>query len=102
MRARTKPSFILGIKLNSVEFQEKGLQPDEAKELCKLLEGATFDFVELSGGTYQQLAFQHQRESTRKREGFFLEWAELIAPALKKTKVYVSFFTPSSSQTTLY
>ncbi|OAP59552.1 hypothetical protein AYL99_06850 [Fonsecaea erecta] len=82
--------FVLGIKINSVEFQEGGFTADEAKELCVLLEQNEFDFVELSGGTYQSLAFVHKRESTRKREAFFLEFAEKIAPGLKKTKTYVT------------
>ncbi|TKA83336.1 hypothetical protein B0A55_00626 [Friedmanniomyces simplex] len=90
VRAHTSPSFILGIKLNSVEFQDKGFNPDEAKELCALLEQERFDFVELSGGTYESLAFVHKRDSSRKREAFFMEFADLIAPALTKTKVYVT------------
>ncbi|KAB2578889.1 NADH-dependent flavin oxidoreductase nadA [Lasiodiplodia theobromae] len=90
IRRRTSPSFILGIKLNSVEFQEKGFQPEEAKKLCALLEENKFDFVELSGGTYEQLGFKHERESSRKREAFFLEFADMIAPALTKTKTYVT------------
>jgi 2,4-dienoyl-CoA reductase-like NADH-dependent reductase (Old Yellow Enzyme family) len=90
VRKRTKPDFIVGIKLNSVEFQDKGFSPDEAKELCSLLEQNKFDFVELSGGTYEKLAFAHQRESTKKRESFFLEFAESIAPVLSKTKTYVT------------
>lgn len=82
--------FMVGIKINSVEFQEGGFGADEAKQLVELLEGAEFDFVELSGGTYQSLAFQHKRESTKKRESFFLEFAEQIVPGLKKTKTYVT------------
>jgi len=87
-RKRTSSNFILGIKLNSVEFQDKGFNPEEAKELCKILEDNKFDFVELSGGTYESLAFGHKRESTKKREAFFMEFADLIAPVLTKTKTY--------------
>jgi len=90
VRKRTSPSFIVGIKLNSVEFQEKGFDTEDAKKLCQLLEENRFDFVELSGGTYESLAFEHKRESTKKREAFFLDFADLIAPALKKTKTYVT------------
>ncbi|KAJ4194434.1 hypothetical protein NW759_016529 [Fusarium solani] len=89
-RVPTSTGFIVGIKLNSVEFQEGGFSPEEAKEVCKMLEGAHFDFVELSGGTYQSLGFSHRRESTRQRESFFLDFAEMITPALTKTKVYVT------------
>lgn len=90
VRKRTKPNFILGIKLNSVEFQDKGFEPEEAKQLCSMLEQNKFDFVELSGGTYESLAFVHKRESTKKREAFFMEFADLIGPSLTKTKTYVT------------
>lgn len=82
--------FVLGIKINSVEFQESGFQPDEAKELVELLETHRFDFVELSGGTYESLAFVHKRESTKKRESFFIEFADQIVPSLTKTRSYVT------------
>ncbi|OBR05328.1 NADH:flavin oxidoreductase/NADH oxidase [Colletotrichum higginsianum IMI 349063] len=84
------PGFSLGIKVNSVEFQDGGFSTDDCRALCATLEGRGFDFVELSGGTYQNLAFQHKRESTRRREAFFLDFAEAIIPALDKTKVYVT------------
>lgn len=86
----TSSGFVLGIKINSVEFQESGFQPEEAKELVSLLESHSFDFVELSGGTYESLAFKHKRESTKKRESFFLEFADQITPALTKTKSYIT------------
>lgn len=82
--------FMLGIKLNSVEFQSGGFTTEECRDLCHSLEEEGFDFVELSGGTYEELAFTHKKESTKKREAFFLEFADIITPALKKTKVYVT------------
>ncbi|TEY70342.1 hypothetical protein BOTCAL_0106g00170 [Botryotinia calthae] len=87
---RVKPDFIVGIKMNSVEFQEDGFTPEDAKAACQALEGARFDYVELSGGTYQELAFVHKRESTKKRENFFIEFAEEIVKPLTKTKTYVT------------
>ena len=90
IRKRVPKSFMVGIKLNSVEFQQGGFDTEECKQLCASLEKNEFDFVELSGGTYQELAFYHKRESTKKREAFFLEFAETIVPALSKTKVYVT------------
>ncbi|OJJ35264.1 hypothetical protein ASPWEDRAFT_51387 [Aspergillus wentii DTO 134E9] len=82
--------FILGIKMNSVEFQAGGFSAEEARGLCAILEQNEFDFVELSGGTYESLAFSHKRESTKYRESFFLEFASLITPVLSKTKSYVT------------
>ncbi|QSZ33026.1 hypothetical protein DSL72_002611 [Monilinia vaccinii-corymbosi] len=90
IRRRVRPDFILGIKMNSVEFQEEGFTPADAQAACRELEAARFDYVELSGGTYQATAFVHRRESTRQRENFFLEFAEEIVKPLTKTKTYVT------------
>ncbi|OCK79488.1 FMN-linked oxidoreductase [Lepidopterella palustris CBS 459.81] len=87
---RVSPSFIIGIKINSVEFQEKGFSPEEARVLCQALESARFDYVELSGGTYESFGFEHKRESTKKREAFFLDFAEGIVKPLTKTRSYIT------------
>ncbi|CAM1502666.1 Fc.00g074420.m01.CDS01 [Cosmosporella sp. VM-42] len=91
MRARVPgKSFSIGIKINSVEFQKGGFSTEDCKKLCVELEKYEFDMVELSGGTYEVLAFDHKRESTKKREAYFLEFATMILPELKKTKAYVT------------
>ncbi|KAI1406993.1 NADH:flavin oxidoreductase/NADH oxidase-like protein [Hypoxylon sp. FL1857] len=90
IRRRTPPDFILGIKINSTEFQDTGFVTQEARELCRALEENSFDFVELSGGTYEKILMTHQRESTKAREAYFLEFADKITPGLNKTKVYVT------------
>ena len=90
IRQRVPQSFILGIKINSIEFQKGGFDTDECKELCTSLEANRFDFVELSGGTFEELAFAHKRDSTKKREAFFLDFAETIVPALTKTRTYIT------------
>ncbi|OQE32277.1 hypothetical protein PENSTE_c001G08251 [Penicillium steckii] len=88
---RVRKDFVVGIKINSVEFQDKGFQPDDAKELCRALEEHAFDFVELSGGTYEKSPFAEQkRPSTIERESLFLDFARLIVPGLTKTKTYVT------------
>lgn len=83
-------SFIIGIKVNSVEFQQGGFSTEDCRALCGELEQHGFDFVELSGGTYQELGFSHKRESTKKREAFFLDFADSIVKELNKTKAYVT------------
>jgi hypothetical protein len=55
-----------------------------------LLEEARVDFVDLSGGTFEARAFEHKKESTVKREAYFIEFAEQLRPLLTKTKVYVT------------
>lgn len=94
-RVPASTGFILAIKLNSVEFQRGGITPEECRDLCAMLQNqAQFDFVELSGGTYQTNAFKHHNtdteSSTAKREAFFLTFAEKIAPTLSTTKVYLT------------
>lgn len=46
--------------------------------------------MDLSGGTFEGRAFEHKKESTKAREAYFIEFAEMIRPHLKKTKVYVT------------
>ncbi|RCN47440.1 oxidoreductase, FAD/FMN-binding protein [Ancylostoma caninum] len=82
--------FLVGIKTNSVEFQANGLTIEDAKEACSIMERCGFDFVELSGGTLEKIAWQHERESTRNREAYFIEFAEQIRPVFKETVVYVT------------
>jgi 2,4-dienoyl-CoA reductase-like NADH-dependent reductase (Old Yellow Enzyme family) len=95
IRARLPPNsgFIIGIKVNSVEFQSSGrnFTVQECRTLCSILETeGRFDFVELSGGSYEGSAFEHNCESSKKREAFFLEFADAIAPMLTKTKLFVT------------
>uniref|UniRef100_A0AC34F2E0 NADH:flavin oxidoreductase/NADH oxidase N-terminal domain-containing protein n=1 Tax=Panagrolaimus sp. ES5 TaxID=591445 RepID=A0AC34F2E0_9BILA len=82
--------FVIGIKLNSVEFQDEGLTNNEAVEIAQEIDSVGFDFIELSGGTYEDFKFKHRRETTVKREAFFLEFAEKIKPAIKYAIVYVT------------
>ncbi|KAM0276748.1 hypothetical protein ACHAQH_006459 [Verticillium albo-atrum] len=90
IRARVPKDFIIAIKLNSVEFEQGGFSTEDCAALCSELEKHAIDLVELSGGTYQEMALLHRRESTRQREAFFLEFAEKIIPQLRHTKVYVT------------
>ncbi|KAK7750471.1 hypothetical protein SLS62_007550 [Diatrype stigma] len=91
VKKRVRPEFIIGIKVNSVEFQvEKGFTPQEAVALCQALERAGFDYVEASGGTYECFDFRHMKESTRARENFFIEFAEEIGRALTTTPLYTT------------
>ena len=56
-RVPESTGFVMGIKLNSVEFQEDGLTVEDATELCGMLEReGRFDFVELSGGSEYPLS----------------------------------------------
>uniref|UniRef100_A0A914P943 NADH:flavin oxidoreductase/NADH oxidase N-terminal domain-containing protein n=1 Tax=Panagrolaimus davidi TaxID=227884 RepID=A0A914P943_9BILA len=82
--------FIVGIKLNSVEFQREGLTNEEAIQIAKEIDNVGFDFIELSGGTYEAMGFSHKKKSTIAREAFFLEFAEKIKLAIKSAVVYLT------------
>jgi 2,4-dienoyl-CoA reductase-like NADH-dependent reductase (Old Yellow Enzyme family) len=93
IRRVVSPGFIVSAKLNSTDFQDDGFQPSEAAELISSLQEVGMDFVELSGGTYERMGLEWTKESTRKREAFFLEFAEMIVPALgaqRKTKIFIT------------
>ncbi|KAH7303283.1 NADH:flavin oxidoreductase/NADH oxidase [Stachybotrys elegans] len=86
--------FILALKLNSVEFQEGGMTPSEARDMCAALADAEFDFIELTGGNWENFGMTWERESTIKREGFFLEFADVVVPGLgpapRRTKAFIT------------
>lgn len=46
--------------------------------------------ADLSGGTFEGRAFEHKKESTKARESYFIEFAEMIRPLLSKTIIYVT------------
>ncbi|CUA76205.1 hypothetical protein RSOLAG22IIIB_12124 [Rhizoctonia solani] len=95
VRARVpNPEFMIGVKINSAEFQSVGIKPADAAELCQELEAMKLDFVELSGGNYEKwIAFEQDytpRDSTKRREAFFTEFSEAITPHLTKIVPYVT------------
>lgn len=46
--------------------------------------------IELSGGTYESMAFSHKKESTKRREAFFVEFADRMRPHIKTAKLAVT------------
>ncbi|KAK6827660.1 hypothetical protein PG987_011001 [Apiospora arundinis] len=76
-RAVTK-DFVMALKLNSVEFQEGGMTPDQAREMCAAFSEVGFDFIELTGGNWEDFGMTWDRESTKRREAFFLEFADAV------------------------
>ena len=80
MRRAVGADFPIGIKLNSADFMKDGLAPEESLAVIRELERAGIDQVEISGGTYESPAMMgaRQKESTRKREAYFLDYAERV------------------------
>jgi 2,4-dienoyl-CoA reductase-like NADH-dependent reductase (Old Yellow Enzyme family) len=93
VKSRVSSNFIVAAKLNSVEFQDGGVTADEAREVVESLERMGLDFVELSGGTYEELGLKWERNSSKIREGFFIKFAKAISEALgegRKIKMYIA------------
>ena len=75
------PAGTLALKLNSADFQRGGFSEEESMDVVRELNDTGLDLLEISGGTYEQPPTQVKtppRESTRKREAYFLEYAEAV------------------------
>ncbi|MCB1657054.1 MAG: NADH:flavin oxidoreductase/NADH oxidase family protein [Moraxellaceae bacterium] len=81
MRKQVGDKFPIGIKLNSADFQKGGFSEEESLDVIRALSEAGIDMIEISGGTYEAPVMAGTKkvpvkESTRRREAYFLEFAE--------------------------
>jgi len=87
VRAATSPGFLLSVKLNSADFQRGGFAADDSLAVIAMLEAEGIDLLEISGGNYESpemfTGADHRRESTQRREAFFLSFAERVRAASK-------------------
>ena len=88
VREAVGPDFPIGVKLNSADFQKGGFSLEDCVTVAGWLGEDGIDLLEISGGTYEQLSLigaesTEVRESTRKREAYFIEYAEQIKSAAK-------------------
>lgn len=87
VQTRTRPNFIVGVKLNSADFQRGGFDQAESMAVVDDLSQEAIDFLEVSGGNYEATEFfgLATRDSTRAREAYFFEYARAVkarVPAL--------------------
>ncbi|MEO1139027.1 MAG: NADH:flavin oxidoreductase/NADH oxidase family protein [Pseudomonadota bacterium] len=87
-RAVVGTDFPVAVKLNSADFQKGGFTLEDCAQVAQWLEADGIDLIELSGGTYEQMSFvngteEEQRESTQKREAYFLEYAREVRKAVR-------------------
>jgi len=80
VRAGTGPTFTVGVKLNSSDFQHGGFDMDASLAVLAMLNTAGVDFVEISGGNYEspRLLVADPPAAARReaREAYFAEYAE--------------------------
>lgn len=85
MRKKCGAEFPIGIKINSADFQRGAFTEEESMQVIQWLDEAGMDLIEVSGGTYERAAMvgtQH-KESTVKREAYFLEFIEKVRKKVK-------------------
>jgi 2,4-dienoyl-CoA reductase-like NADH-dependent reductase (Old Yellow Enzyme family) len=85
VRKKVGDDFPVAVKLNSSDFQKGGFTEEESLEVIKMLDQEKIDLLEISGGTYEQVAFflmnadrANVKESTKNREAYFIDFAKKI------------------------
>ncbi len=90
IRVKVGDDFAVSVKLNSSDFQKGGFSHADCLQVVAWLEQAGVDLLEISGGNYEQpsmmgaknpLTGEAVRESTVKREAYFMDYAASIRQA---------------------
>jgi len=83
IRKEVGAGYPIAVKLNSSDFQKGGFTEEESLEVIKMLDNEKIDLLEISGGTYEKVAFflmneDHVKSSTKKREAYFIDFAKKV------------------------
>ncbi|OZM55941.1 NADH oxidase [Lottiidibacillus patelloidae] len=99
IREQVGDAFPIGIKLNSADFQRGGFTEEESMEVVKKLSEVGIDLIEISGGNYEQPAMMgsSKKESTKKREAYFLHYAEKVRTLINTPLVVTGGFRTVSA-----
>jgi 2,4-dienoyl-CoA reductase-like NADH-dependent reductase (Old Yellow Enzyme family) len=94
-RAATGPSFGIGVKLNSSDFQNGGLSTGDSIQVARWLEELGVDLLEVSGGNYEAPEMMgmegldataprpQKAASTLAREAYFMTFARELRSKIK-------------------
>ncbi|HEC00572.1 MAG TPA: NADH:flavin oxidoreductase/NADH oxidase family protein [Sphingomonadales bacterium] len=83
VRENVGPEYPVSVKLNSSDFQKGGFSNQDCIQVAQWLLEEGIDLLEISGGNYESPAMvdlpeEKQRETTRRREAYFLEFAQML------------------------
>lgn len=80
MREEVGADFPISIKMNSADFSKGGFSAEDAIHVARKFSEMGIDLIEISGGSYEKPAMTGVpvKESTKKREAYFLEYAKSI------------------------
>ena len=95
MRRQVGEDFPIAIKLNSADFQRGGFTEEESMQVLEAIDKAGIDLIEISGGNYENpVMFEgsNVRESSKKREAYFLDYADKARKLVKASIVVTGGF----------
>lgn len=102
-RATVGPGFPISVKLNSADFQKGGFSFEDSIAVAQALEAAGIDLLEISGGNYESPRMMGDgvptRESTRRREAFFFEYAEELRAKVNLPLMLTGGFRTAAAMT---
>ena len=88
-KATAGPGFGVAVKLNSADFQRGGFAVEESRLVAQMLEAEGIDFLEISGGNYEQPRMMDSdglspgEARSARREAYFLAEAERLRAAVR-------------------
>jgi 2,4-dienoyl-CoA reductase-like NADH-dependent reductase (Old Yellow Enzyme family) len=103
IREEVGVEFPIGIKLNSADFMKGGITEEESMQVVQALSDAGIDLIEISGGTYESPSMMGSKakkvegeapvkESTLKREAYFMDYMEKVRKLVKTPLVVTGGF----------
>jgi 2,4-dienoyl-CoA reductase-like NADH-dependent reductase (Old Yellow Enzyme family) len=98
IRKQVGSDFPIGIKINSADFSKGGFTHEESVLVAKRLSELGIDLIEISGGSYETPVMTGKpiKDSTKKREAYFLEYATDIKKVIKCPLMVTGGFRTSS------
>ncbi len=99
MRKKVGTDFPLGIKINSADFQRGAFTEEESMEVIQMLDAEGMDLIEVSGGTYERAAMvgTQQKESTKKREAYFMDFIVKVREKIKSPLMLTGGFRTATT-----
>jgi len=103
VRRAVSPTFAVGVKLNSADFQRGGFDEAESMAVLEALDREGLDLLEVSGGTYESAAMFEEtvpvHDSSRAREAFFMEYVEQVRARVRTPLMLTGGFRTRAGMT---
>lgn len=79
VREAVGPDFPVLIKVNCMDFMDKGLTFEDSLYVCKIMGNMGIDMIEVSGGSYSSRNGEGPMRNTENNESYFKDYASKIA-----------------------